>query len=107
MVESYNVAEILVLVGGIATAITGMIVAIITAWRTGAKVDQTSVKVDTAIAEVAKVHVLTNDRATKQDQTIAALQEEIKVLVATISAAHVREAEENKPDKPDTKTKKS
>jgi hypothetical protein len=94
--QPYNVAELLVLIGGIATAISGMAVAIITAWRTGAKVEaankQTDAKVDGVATEVGKVHALTNDRATKQDEKISALQEEIKGLIALISTADKRSA---------------
>lgn len=85
----YTVPELMLLI----TAVSAAIVSIITAWRTKGSIEAkvetaskiTQAKVDTAITEVGKVHVLTNDRATKADTRIESLEAQIKLLIATIA----------------------
>jgi len=93
---TYSAAELLVLVTGIFAGFGGMIVAIITAWRTGTKVDAasktTNTKVESTLVEIGKVHELTNDRATKQDKKIEELQGTIKVLISAMAEKDQRSA---------------
>lgn len=53
---------------------------------------ETSAKVDTTIVEVGKVHVLTNERAHKQDAKIEQLNGQIQILIATIAKQAERAA---------------
>lgn len=82
---SYSAAELLVLISGSLAALGAAVVAIITAWRTGAKVDSVDKKADKVVTEIEKVHTLTNDRATQQDKKIEELQSTIKVLITAMA----------------------
>lgn len=86
---NYTVPELMLLI----TAISAAVVSIITAWRTKGSIeakvvneaDKTREEVKINTKEVEKVHVLTNDRATKQDERIKGLDEEIKKLIAMLA----------------------
>lgn len=85
LIAAYTAAELIVLITSAFAACGGMFVAIITAWRTGTKVDATDKKVATTVTEIGKVHTLVNDRTTQQDRKIETLQETIKILIASIA----------------------
>lgn len=78
--ENWSASDVLAVLGGVAAAV----VAIITAYKTGAKVDKVTDIVET-------VELNTNSRATKQDDLISDLSSQIKVLTA-----HVAEQEKNR-----------
>lgn len=74
----YTLTELGVFVGVVTTSITGAVVAIITAWRTGAKVDKVG-------AQVAEVHELTNSSDTRQKNEIVLLLNKVNELTAHIA----------------------
>ena len=87
----YTLTELGIFIGVVMTSITGTVVAIITAWRTGNRVDAASQKIETIKEKVAEVHELTNSTATRQKDEIAVLTAKVESLTA-----HIAEQEKNR-----------
>ena len=78
ILRQYTLTELGIFIGVVLTSVTGTVVAIITAWRTGSKVDSVADKVD-------EVHILTNSTATRQKDEIAVLTNQVTTLTARIA----------------------
>jgi L-fucose isomerase-like protein len=69
--SNFSVSDILLIIGAVTTSITGIAVAIITAWRTGTKVDKVSDSVE-------HVRQLTNSNYNDQKRENELLRVEVK-----------------------------
>lgn len=76
--HTYTLPELGIFVGVVITSITGSIVAILTAWRTGSRVEKVAGKVDI-------IHELTNSNYSRQEGIITNLAAEVKALTAQLA----------------------
>jgi L-fucose isomerase-like protein len=75
--SNFSVSDILLIIGAVTTSITGIAVAIITAWRTGTKVDKVSDSVE-------HVRQLTNSNYNDQKRENELLRVEVKTLTERV-----------------------